>query len=67
MILEITQSLIISGLYRRDHYVFETCVRRGVPVMSVIGGGYSRDINELSIRHTIVHRAASKVLLIKIF
>ena len=30
--------------------------------MCVIGGGYSSDINELSLRHTIVHRAATKVI-----
>lgn len=41
--------------------MFQQCLRRGVPVASVIGGGYSSDLQQLSIRHTIVHRAAVKV------
>ena len=50
-----------DGLYQRDEYVLGTCVRRGVPVCSVIGGGYHKDLDVLSARHSIVHRAASKV------
>lgn len=50
-----------DGLMRRDRYVLETCVRRGIPVATVIGGGYSKDIDMLGRRHTIVHRAASEV------
>ena len=34
------------------------CVRRGVPVACVIGGGYDKDRAALARRHTIVHRAA---------
>lgn len=34
---------------------------KGVPVATVIGGGYSRDINKLALRHSIVHRAATQV------
>ena len=49
------------GLYQRDLYVMKTVVSRGVPVAAVIGGGYSRDIDELAIRHSIVHRAATQV------
>lgn len=51
-----------SGLYRRDLYVMKTVVSRGVPVATVIGGGYSRDIDKLALRHSIVHRAATQVL-----
>ena len=60
-------TVLFSGLYNRDHYVVESCVSRGVACMCVIGGGYSSDINELSLRHTIVHRAATKVIFYSVF
>jgi len=50
-----------QGLYQRDFYVMKTVVARGIPVASVIGGGYSRDIHKLALRHSIVHRAATQV------
>ncbi|KAM9852861.1 uncharacterized protein ACBR49_003727 [Aulostomus maculatus] len=50
-----------QGLYQRDLYVMKTVVSRGVPVATVIGGGYSRDIDKLALRHSIVHRAATQV------
>ncbi|XP_015241874.1 PREDICTED: uncharacterized protein SYNPCC7002_A1628-like isoform X2 [Cyprinodon variegatus] len=50
-----------QGLYQRDLYVMKTAVSAGVPVATVIGGGYSRDIDKLALRHSIVHRAASEV------
>lgn len=53
--------LCIPGLHQRDLYVLQTVVGRGVPVATVIGGGYSRDIDKLAIRHSIVHRAATQV------
>lgn len=39
----------------------KTVVSKGVPVAAVIGGGYSRDIDKLALRHSIVHRAATQV------
>ncbi|KAG7471224.1 hypothetical protein MATL_G00122200 [Megalops atlanticus] len=50
-----------NGLYQRDLYVIDTVVKRGIPVATVIGGGYSKDIDRLALRHSIVHRAATKV------
>ncbi|XP_043975086.1 uncharacterized protein SYNPCC7002_A1628 [Gambusia affinis] len=50
-----------QGLYQRDLYVMKTVVKRGVPIATVIGGGYSRDIDKLALRHSIVHRAATQV------
>ena len=50
-----------DGLLRRDRYVLDACVRRSIPVATVIGGGYSTDIDLLGRRHTLVHRAASEV------
>lgn len=54
-------ALTDEGLMRRDRYVLETCVRRGIPIATVIGGGYSKDIDALGRRHTIIHRAAAEV------
>ncbi|XP_056139795.1 uncharacterized protein SYNPCC7002_A1628 [Lampris incognitus] len=54
-------NLTDKGLYQRDLYVMKTVVARGVPLASVIGGGYSRDIDKLALRHSIVHRAATQV------
>lgn len=50
-----------NGLYQRDLYVMKTVVGRGIPIATVIGGGYSRDIDKLALRHSIVHRAATQV------
>jgi acetoin utilization deacetylase AcuC-like enzyme len=49
------------GLYQRDCYVLENCVRRGIPVACVIGGGYDTDIDRLARRHSTVHQAASDI------
>lgn len=54
-------NLTDNGLFQRDFYVINLCVSRGIPVATVIGGGYDKDINMLALRHTIVHRAAIKV------
>ncbi|XP_042075583.1 uncharacterized protein SYNPCC7002_A1628 isoform X5 [Haplochromis burtoni] len=51
-----------QGLYQRDLFVLKTVVKRGVPIAAVIGGGYSRDIDKLALRHSIVHRAATQDL-----
>ncbi|XP_066555850.1 uncharacterized protein SYNPCC7002_A1628 [Amia ocellicauda] len=50
-----------EGLYQRDMCVIDMVVGKGIPLATVIGGGYSRDINLLGLRHTLVHRAAAKV------
>ncbi|XP_043190996.1 uncharacterized protein SYNPCC7002_A1628-like isoform X2 [Amphibalanus amphitrite] len=50
-----------QGLFDRDYFVMSETVRRGIPCATVIGGGYSRDLSELARRHTIVHRAATRV------
>lgn len=47
-----------DGLARRDAYVLAQCRQREIPVAGVIGGGYSRDIDRLARRHTLLHRAA---------
>ncbi|KAM9317825.1 uncharacterized protein KZ484_022219 [Pholidichthys leucotaenia] len=50
-----------QGLYQRDLYVMKTVVNKGIPLAAVIGGGYSRDMDRLALRHSIVHRAATQV------
>lgn len=54
-------ALTSSGMLERDLLVFRTCAQAGVPVASVIGGGYSKDIPALARRHAIGHQAASQV------
>ncbi|MEM9804113.1 MAG: histone deacetylase [Cyanobacteria bacterium P01_D01_bin.56] len=54
-------ALTDEGLYRRDSYVLETCVKAGYPVACLIGGGYGKDMNALIYRHSYLHRAAVEV------
>merc|ERR1711982_310301 len=53
-------SLTDDGLRRRDQYVLYESLKRNIPVATVIGGGYSRNLDELAQRHCIhaevVHR-----------
>jgi acetoin utilization deacetylase AcuC-like enzyme len=55
-------ALTDAGLYRREQYVLNTCLRYGAPVACVIGGGYSQDIDALARRHSLVHRAATEAM-----
>jgi len=52
-----------AGLARRDAYVLDNCLRRGIPVTGVIGGGYSADHRALARRHTTIHRAAHEAFM----
>lgn len=47
-----------AGLAERDRRVIGFFRDRDIPVAAVIGGGYSRDIEALARRHTILHRVA---------
>ena len=51
------------GLLQRDRLVLEACLRRRVPVATVIGGGYD-DLSPLVERHGLVFRAASEMALL---
>ncbi|BDA83405.1 histone deacetylase [Aureimonas sp. SA4125] len=53
-------SLTDAGLAERDRRVIGFFRDRGIPLAGVIGGGYSRDIESLARRHTILHRVASE-------
>ncbi|MEP4030983.1 histone deacetylase [Roseibium polysiphoniae] len=54
-------ALTREGLARRDRYVIETVRAAGLPLAGVLGGGYSKDMYELSNRHVSLHRAATAV------
>lgn len=48
------------GLYERDRRVFDFFRRRGIPVASVLGGGYSFDVDAVARRHLLTFRAAAE-------
>lgn len=52
-------SLTDGGLRRRDTLVLDSCLKRMIPVATVVGGGYSDNIENLARRHTILHNVAS--------
>jgi acetoin utilization deacetylase AcuC-like enzyme len=54
-------ALTDAGIYRRDKFVLQQCLQRGIPVAIVVGGGYAKDHERLARRHTLVHRAASEL------
>ena len=49
-----------KGLTRRDTLVFAHFRHRTVPIVGVLGGGYSRELRTLARRHTILHRVAAQ-------
>ncbi len=54
-------SLSIAGLRARDEVVLSECRARGVPVVTVMSGGYAADINDTVEIHCNTIRAARKV------
>ncbi|WNW12001.1 histone deacetylase [Pseudomonas sp. DTU_2021_1001937_2_SI_NGA_ILE_001] len=52
-----------QGLAARDCAVLHHCLGRDIPVMGVIGGGYSKDRLALARRHGILHHSARQVWL----
>lgn len=50
-----------ADLYARDHYVFQTCRERGIPVMWVLAGGYTKDVTKVVEVHLNTARAAIDV------
>jgi acetoin utilization deacetylase AcuC-like enzyme len=43
-----------QGLRQRDGYVVDETRLRGIPMVAVIGGGYSNDVDALAGRHAII-------------
>ncbi len=54
-------ALTDTGIYRREMQVLTTCIAAGYPGASVIGGGYADDLEALTYRHSLLHRAADEV------
>jgi acetoin utilization deacetylase AcuC-like enzyme len=54
-----------AGLRAREAMVFDEVLRRGVPVVGVLGGGYSRDLDALARRHAFLHEAAAEALRVR--
>ncbi|MGI9500241.1 MAG: histone deacetylase family protein [Geminicoccaceae bacterium] len=50
-----------QGLVRRERFVLETCRAKAVPVVGVMGGGYTPDLDRLAELHTILHRLAADI------
>ena len=48
-----------QGMVERDELVLSTCLKRHVPVATVIGGGYDQDVLRLARRHAVVVEAAA--------
>lgn len=53
-------SLSDYGLKSRDRRVFSFFRQRGIPIASVLGGGYSRDIDAVAGRHLLTFEAAAE-------
>jgi len=47
-----------QGMFDRDFYVLCVCAALGVPVATVVGGGYDKNHELLAWRHSIVFQAA---------
>ena len=55
-------SLSDDGLAERDRHAIGFLRDRDVPVACVLGGGYSKDIEALARRHSIIHRVATEFI-----
>lgn len=51
-----------AGVAARDEAVLRHCLGRDIPVVGVIGGGYSKDRAALAKRHGILHHSAARVI-----
>jgi acetoin utilization deacetylase AcuC-like enzyme len=49
-----------DGLVARNRFVIETIREAGVPLATVLGGGYSDDIEALSRRHLSIFQVAAQ-------
>lgn len=54
-------NISLQGIRERDELVLNLCKSQGLPVATVIGGGYDRDQAALARRHAIVVESAFKV------
>lgn len=54
-------NISLAGIRQRDALVLELCKRKGLPVATVIGGGYDDDRAALARRHAIVVEEAARI------
>ena len=54
-------NISLKGIRQRDAYVLNTVCALGIPIATVIGGGYDKDQQALAQRHAIVVQEANKV------
>lgn len=54
-------NITIKGIRARERLVLETCRRKGLPVATVIGGGYDNDRQALIQRHSLVVEEAFSI------
>ena len=52
----------LEGIRERDHTVLDHYKKQDIPIATVIGGGYSKDNQELASRHGIIFETALKYL-----
>lgn len=50
-----------QGLRARDTLVAEACAGRGIPLIGVLGGGYSKDARAVAYRHTFLVEAMLEI------
>lgn len=55
-------SLTDNGLKARDRLVANACTAAGVPVVGVLGGGYSKDARMVAMRHTYLVDALQEIV-----
>ena len=52
----------LDGIRQRDYMVLDHYRKKNIPVATVIGGGYSKNYQELASRHSIIFETAIKYL-----
>ena len=52
----------LEGIHQRDTMVLDHFFNRDIPIATVIGGGYSKNISELAERHSIIFKNAIQFL-----
>ncbi|MFC7291198.1 histone deacetylase [Hirschia litorea] len=57
-LLELTD----EGLQARDNFVAQTCKQMSVPIVGVLGGGYSANAEDVVVRHVYMFRALSNIV-----
>ncbi|WP_407312518.1 histone deacetylase [Pseudomonas sp. nanlin1] len=50
-----------AGVTARDECVMRHCLGRDIPVVGLIGGGYSKDRQALARRHGLLHHSAKRI------